>query len=386
MEFRRRIAPRRISLLSCSQIRPPALQQLPRTATSKATSTSCCLKEKAIKHTAAQKSQLGGSDEDNDEDNDDDDSIFNIWTPLFYPRLPRNGSAAKTAPMAHTGSEIDDRVANVWRCLEVDLRLRRERAQQRKAARQAAAKLKRAANTVSHIAVKAGGRSDTQASNANRASSSICDESEMEGCRGQKRKGRDGAAHNEAKANTAEPNSEVPKPESPRTPSIASKKPRSSRVSNIPAESLLIPSLLPRGLLKSDASVISTRDHAPLPKPRSPAQETTSSRSTDLTFEPDSSAALNLGLGLDLDLDLGFDIAKTPTETAVGDGVIDLDTSIMEIADFLEKDVDVFTPMAGVQKQCLSALSSDISAGNGQGTVGQKGIGTRGLFEDILGR
>ncbi|KAJ2809319.1 hypothetical protein H4R20_000222 [Coemansia guatemalensis] len=285
--------PCRISLLSCSEISP-----LPPTIHA--------LRQRAAWNTSSNtEGSTGGST-----NKEDSSKVESIWAPP-YPAKTRG--PAKLSYSHEITGERDSHYAdmlNAWMCPEVDSRISLARARRRKA---------------QQLAEKMNARAQAEKL-----------EQQALAKRGRKRKNSDISDLNDAVAATTPPltaKSEVLLPVSPEVT-----KP----------QSLLIPELLPKGMLrqraqsnaaqKADKPRTADSQHSKSPMP--PPLELTSDNGNTV-----HSNGHSFGLGLDL----GFDIAQpTPKQEQNQQTDLHADTSsaILEIADFLEKDVDVFTPMS----------------------------------------
>ncbi|KAJ2854362.1 hypothetical protein FB639_006384, partial [Coemansia asiatica] len=135
----------------------------------------------------------------------------------------------------------------------------------------------------------------------------------------------------------------------PGTPPSFQREPEMHSPELVKPQSLLIPELLPKSMFReaknpASASAAGTK--------KSPADMVCSENGHDLLHKvpvsiDDSSSSDQLGLGLGLGLDLGFDIAQDrlkgqPEGSNTTDAIA---SSIHEITHFLERDIDVFTPL-----------------------------------------
>ncbi|KAJ2502820.1 hypothetical protein GGH96_000837 [Coemansia sp. RSA 1972] len=226
-----------------------------------------------------------------------DDTIAGIWS----PQRP----AERTEPRrAFIDRDIDSDVLNVWLCPEVGAQIRRERARRRKALM--------IAERMGAL-VQAGKQHDIEQQ-----------QKEREARRGRKRKAGDGR-----------------QVDVPTSPELAR------------PQLLLMPELLPKGMLKTQVPSANTvkNKHVTLESEmtESHADTNMAAKDTRVDLEPvlsqshtdsrDSSQSFDLGL------DLGFDIARAPSPCSRHN---DTKTAILEITDFLEKDVDIFTPTSMV--------------------------------------
>ncbi|KAJ2369294.1 hypothetical protein H4S01_001084 [Coemansia sp. RSA 2610] len=204
----------------------------------------------------------------------DDCAIADIWAPLH----PANSDEPRRPKRMDANAASD--LLNVWLCPEIDAQIRRERMRRRKALL---------------IAERMGAmvQADRQQQELQRA----------EARRGRKRKASESAVGHGAEA------------EPPHSPELA--KP----------QLLLIPELLPKGMLKSRPTVAKPDD-----RPAVPPSVLSQSRSDGNSKE-----------SFDLGLDLGFDIAQSGSDMCAQQAT---SSAILEITDFLERDIDVFTPSA----------------------------------------
>ncbi|KAJ2690901.1 hypothetical protein IWW39_000410 [Coemansia spiralis] len=249
-----------------------------------------------------------------------DHDVLDIWRPLTPAPAP---TSQLFWNRVGGPSSSDAAMLNVWMCPEIDSRQRRERARRRKA--------ELLAERMTAI---------VQASDINKKRNTT----EVEERRAKKRK--------------AEEPPPVPLPSSP---DLA--KP----------QSLLIPALLPKGMLRS-------RPEAVVPE----STETPDSGSVPMAFDLGTSplgecSAMPFGLGLDL----GFDIAQSSVGRDSVSGGLGVSSSIMEITSFLERDIDVFTPMSAARtprSAVVPSMSSVLPTGGVKSPVPKQGE----LIEDIL--
>ncbi|KAJ2777018.1 hypothetical protein GGI18_004263 [Coemansia linderi] len=249
-----------------------------------------------------------------------DYDVLDMWRPLTPAPAP---TSQPFWNRVGGPSSSDSAMLNVWMCPEIDSRQRRERARRRKA--------ELLAERMTAI---------VQASDINKKRNTT----EVEERRAKKRK--------------AEEPPPVPLPSSP---DLA--KP----------QSLLIPALLPKGMLRS-------RPEAVVPV----STETQGSGSVPMAFDLGTSplgecSAMPFGLGLDL----GFDIAQSSVGRDSVSGGLGVSSSIMEITSFLERDIDVFTPMSAARtprSAVVPSMSSVLPAGGVRSPVLKQGE----LIEDIL--
>ncbi|KAJ2770817.1 hypothetical protein IWQ56_002027 [Coemansia nantahalensis] len=282
--------PRGVTLLCCSEIHlPPPLAARQRRAPLPAA-------ESATDDAPAQ-------------DDSDEEAVAQIWMP------PRAAPAPGPVRAAYVGGEAAAAAdpLSAWLCPETSARIQRERARRRRAL-QIAEQMSALAQTEREQQQRANGDADG-----------------VQTRRGRKRQ-----------------LSDTPPPSSPaRKPAPVPDSPELQR-----PQSLLIPELLPKGMLRTRPAA-----HADIaPAAGAPALLASDASASDaprtlipqtLQTAPGGSAP-SLGLGLDL----GFDIAR-PASAGIrrhgrhpSGGTADCAAAIMEIADFLEKDIDVFTPMA----------------------------------------
>ncbi|KAJ1760997.1 hypothetical protein LPJ69_003226 [Coemansia sp. RSA 1752] len=227
-----------------------------------------------------------------------DDTIAGIWS----PQRP----AERTEPRrAFMDRDIDSDVLNVWLCPEVGAQIRRERARRRKALM--------IAERMGAL-VQAGKQHEIEQQ-----------QKEREARRGRKRKAGDGR-----------------QVDVPTSPELAR------------PQLLLMPELLPKGMLKTQvpgADITVKNKHVALEPEltQSHADTNMTAKDTHVDLEPVLSQSHSDSRGssqlFDLGLDLGFDIAQAPSPCERHN---DTRTAILEITDFLEKDVDIFTPTSMV--------------------------------------
>ncbi|KAJ2833558.1 hypothetical protein FBU31_001886, partial [Coemansia sp. 'formosensis'] len=134
-------------------------------------------------------------------------------------------------------------------------------------------------------------------------------------------------------------------------------------------QSLLIPALLSKGMLRSQADPAPTQPKAP------PA--------LDLAREVPAASRVGAGdMPFGLGLDLGFDIAQSAAKRGpLSGGGSGMSSSIMEIADFLERDIDVFTPLSARTPRSAAAVPS---MPTGRLSVQSPASKQRELIEDIF--
>ncbi|KAJ2822856.1 hypothetical protein GGI24_003826, partial [Coemansia furcata] len=207
--------------------------------------------------------------------------MLDFWRPLCPAPPPTS------QPLRSRIRPSDTAMLNVWLCPEIDSRQRRERARRRKA--------EQLAERMTAL---------VQASDINKGR-------KEEPPRGTKRKNNDRVEDTEVTV----------VPLLPSSPDLAR------------PQSLLIPALLPKGMLRSQADPAPTQPKAP------PA--------LDLAREVPAASSVGAGdMPFGLGLDLGFDIAQSAAKRGpLSGGGSGMSSSIMEIADFLERDIDVFTPL-----------------------------------------
>ncbi|KAJ2608552.1 hypothetical protein H4S08_004411 [Coemansia sp. RSA 1365] len=285
--------PCRISLLSCTEINP-----LPPTI-------------HASRQSATFTTSSSSKDTINGNANEEDSSKFeSIWVPPYPAKIrgPVKLSYSHEITGERDSSSAD--MLNVWLCPEVESRIGLARARRRKA---------------QQLAEKMNARAQAERL-----------QQQTQAKRGRKRKNSDISDTNEA----------APAATPPLTAKRLSILPVSPEVTK--PQSLLIPELFPKGMLrqraqsdavqKVDGSTASDKKYRKSPMP--PPLELTS-----------DSGNMTHGNGhfFGLGLDLGFDIAQpTPKQdqNKQSESQADMTSTILEIADFLERDVDVFTPMS----------------------------------------
>ncbi|KAJ2081419.1 hypothetical protein H4R24_002354 [Coemansia sp. RSA 988] len=279
--------------------------------------------------------------------------VESIWEPP-YPAKTRG--PVKLTYSHEIAGERDSSYAdmlNAWMCPEVDNRISLARARRRKA---------------QQLAEKMNARAHAEKL-----------EQQGQAKRGRKRKNSVVSDSNDAVA--------------PNTPPLAAKSkvcmPISPEVTK--PQSLLIPELFPKGMLRqrtqSDtvpkADKLNSTDKllrkSPMPPP--PLNLISGSSNVAHTNGP------SLGLGLDL----GFDIAQpTPKQEQLTDSLVDTSATILEITDFLEKNVDVFTPMSltHTPRTATFPCQPSISMSYTTGPSNRLALGSkdrqRELIDDIL--
>ncbi|KAJ1938301.1 hypothetical protein GGF37_004863 [Kickxella alabastrina] len=279
-----RICPRPIRFLSCFEFRMPlAVQLLVNKRTKPSTKSGCKNTQELAKPTVI-------IDEEYEND------IYRIWGPPQTAKQPPDDKATRVTAQFLTGEDL-----GAWVCPEIDIRARRERVRRR-----------RAMQLVERIAAP---RLEAPAEN----------DIERKTQRGRKRRLSDTPELETESKNTAE--------QDKLNVIVENLAERAHSPELIRPQSLLIPELLPQGMFRSTKAPM----FWPLPDEKPP--ELTQDDSLPLTMPVMmiESADDQLGLGLDL----GFDIAQQ----AEGVQGYKSSPSIMEIADFLEKDIDVFTPL-----------------------------------------
>ncbi|KAI8321923.1 hypothetical protein GQ54DRAFT_168215 [Martensiomyces pterosporus] len=358
MERQGRVCPRRVSLMSCVRIRPSLLVNLRQNSAARA----------HLLLAGGSSGRRRTTSNEEASENGDDGGILSIWAPLF-PSSDQRRRPGLLPPQEGASDSEDDQILNAWRCLEVDRKARRERRRWRR----------RDARRMAAAAAAAEADEKLQAASG---------ATERE--RGKKRKERDehpDAAEEEGADtdNATDPKAKAPGPGENKSPPTVSKKQRASRLPDLPAQSLLIPSLLPKGFLRSDAAAANAAASTPVqvPNPDPPPEE------------PTQHLADGGSPVFDLGLDLGFGIAKTTTKAPADSGGVGVDYSIMEITSFLEKDVDVYTPSTMAKapgSAAISALPLGINASSllGSSTAVQRAAAdgekkNEGLFGDIFG-
>ncbi|KAJ2538939.1 hypothetical protein GGF49_005583 [Coemansia sp. RSA 1853] len=239
-----------------------------------------------------------------------DDTIAGIWS----PQRPAERTESRRA---FIDRDIDSDVLNVWLCPEVGAQIRRERARRRKALM---------------IAERMGALVQTGKQHELEQQ-----QKEREARRGRKRKAGD------------ERQVDVPT-----SPELAR------------PQLLLMPELLPKGMLKTQvhgADNTAKNKHIALEPElsQSHAGTDTTAKDSHVDLEPVLSQSHTDSRGssqsFDLGLDLGFDIAQAPSTCSRHN---DTKTAILEITDFLEKDVDIFTPTSMVFGSKGSRIDMDM--------------------------
>ncbi|KAJ2756926.1 hypothetical protein GGI19_000448 [Coemansia pectinata] len=318
----RRVYPCRVHLLNCNQIHPSLLQSL-----------SPANLSWPISPAPATKPAANSSPEDST-----DYDVLDIWRPLSLAPAPTSQTSRN---WADEPSSSDSAMLNVWMCPEIDSRQRRERARRRKAeqlAEQMAAPV--------------------QVSNKDRDTK----KQERER-RGTKRK--------------ADEQVESAVPVAPFLPSSPDL---------LKPQSLLIPALLPKGMLRSqpDNAVVPTMVEPQavrsLPRPALDLSVWAASGSGGM----ETSGDMPFGLGLDLGFDIAQNSLKRDPMSGGGSG---MSNSIMEIANFLERDIDVFTPLSAARTPRSAVVPSmPVALPTSSGSLNPKSPGAkqRELIEDIL--
>ncbi|KAJ2713974.1 hypothetical protein H4R19_001974 [Coemansia spiralis] len=293
--------PRGVSLLCCGEIRlPPSLaSRQQRTAAPTAEATA----------------------------GDAGEAVAQIWMPLRAARQPEPARTAYTgreAAAASLGDGHDAALLNAWLCPEISARIQRERARRRRALQ---------------IAERMGAL--VQAERDREHQDSNGDAGRARGGRGRKRQ------HSS------------PSPPPPSSPGAAQRTPTRKPALLLPTspelvrpQSLLIPELLPKGMLRvrpaadadSAAATLACRASEP-----GTGTGPASSAGVPCAQAPQIPQTAPSGSAPSLGLDLGFDIARPASSGAKwqqGGSLGGSAAAILEIADFLEKDIDVFTPTA----------------------------------------
>ncbi|KAJ2358074.1 hypothetical protein GGF43_001066 [Coemansia sp. RSA 2618] len=293
---------RRISLLSCSQI-PVPLPLILQSHISAARSARANPASTPIRVPSPS----------------DENLVAGIWS----PQCPAEHDEPRRT--AYLDRDIDADVLNVWLCPEIDTQIRRERTRRRKALL---------------IAERMGAM--VQADRQQHEQQLL---ERREARRGRKRKASECAAAGQQGAG---------EPELPTSPELAR------------PQSLLIPELLPKGMLRQR-----TGDADKAAGDKQPAQPPVLSQSysdSNSSSEP-----------LDLGLDLGFDIASDACDKQAGTS-----SAILEIADFLEKDIDIFSPTTMVSTpRSATMFGSKASRMDVDAVPVSKGR-PQDLIEDIL--
>ncbi|KAJ2890220.1 hypothetical protein GGI21_006251, partial [Coemansia aciculifera] len=113
-------------------------------------------------------------------------------------------------------------------------------------------------------------------------------------------------------------------------------------------QSLLIPSLLPKGMLRNTTENATTNTESrPLPVSR-PLLPPPPLSLPEVPF----GGAMPFSMGLDLGFDIAHNAFRQNPQSDAG-----MSSSIMEIASFLERDIDVFTPMSAAWTPRLAAAT-----------------------------
>ncbi|KAJ2156922.1 hypothetical protein GGF46_004859 [Coemansia sp. RSA 552] len=295
--------PGRISLHSCCEIQAPLL--LARRQA-----------KAARRATGASSSSGNCSDCGNEEDNDDD-WVGSVWSPLHPAREePDLDKAAYTRRAAAVVVGDSDGEVDVWACPEVTSEIKRISARRRQA-----------------LAVAERMNAMVQASREKRQ------QEKDEGRR--KRKLSDQSAHADD-GNTEASTIQA----APLSPELA--KP----------QVLLIPELLPKGMLKASSKL----SVEPAPMELSPTLHSQSSDQQSSGQQTAVASSRNASSApLDLGLDLGFGFAQTqPRNTGQVQAGFQADTpsAILEITEFLERDIDVFSPSTATKLPQSATLPS----------------------------
>ncbi|KAJ2781505.1 hypothetical protein H4R18_002831 [Coemansia javaensis] len=253
--------------------------------------------------------------------------------------LARPTRAPAPARLAYAGRAAPP--LSAWLCPEVSVRVRREQAQQRRALR---------------IAERAAALLQAER------------QQELE---------REAEARRDRRRRADRGQPQAPRLQRRRAPTLLPASPELCR-----PQSLLIPELLPKEML-NPKEALGHRDAPappqamPIPAPSEPAGP---SALPPPLQTPAGSPPLGLGLDLGLDLD-------PPART----GPPDTSAAILEIAEFLERDIDVFTPTALAQTPRSAGFAVNLappdSAGlpPGASTKGQRQTREQqDLVDDIL--
>ncbi|KAJ2457347.1 hypothetical protein GGF42_002736 [Coemansia sp. RSA 2424] len=341
MACHRRVYACRVSFLNCNQIHPSLPQLLAPASLPRSTAA-------AAAATTARK------DADNEENAELD--VLDFWRPLFP--APPQAATQSTRSRADGSNGSDAAMLNVWTCPEIDSRQRRERMRRQKA--------EQLAERMTALVHASNINKDRQEASAKRDAEH----------RGVKRKPSDVPAESSGGVESPPPKV-VAVPFLPSSPDLA--KP----------QSLLIPSLLPKGMLRTpiDNTAVSASTQAKTIASRPPALD------LGLAVPDPSSSLLDDGLSgampFSLGLDLGFDIAQNAAlrRNPQSGNDLDMSNSIMEIADFLERDIDVFTPMSAAWTPRLTTapnMPSGFPSSSGGMNPKSPASKQRELIEDIV--
>ncbi|KAJ2659393.1 hypothetical protein IWW48_003540 [Coemansia sp. RSA 1200] len=356
---------RRTTLLSCCQLLPPPLPV----------------------SLSGRKIWRGGvADADDIDDDDDDDAVFNVWAPLCADPRRSTASASSNIGGRVVGSKArreDAEGDSVWRCPEIDHRARAERARRRRALRVAekmdamvqAARTKR----------RPGDGDEDGASSAKRS-------------RGD---------------SDADSGVDIDVKSAVRRSDALHANPWAAGSVSVAPQSLLMPELLPKevAMAMSRLPHHAERSSRQTPQPPSPASD------GPADVDETSGASAGLDLDLDLGLDLGDAVSRRSTGIASRRGQLqpqslsllgassralesgaaaavvpadDVSASIREITSFLERDVDVFTPLSAfagplssLAKPTTDAADADAAKRGGASAHGSHS--SQELIDDILG-
>ncbi|KAJ2064169.1 hypothetical protein GGI17_001214 [Coemansia sp. S146] len=263
--------------------------------------------------------------------------VLDIWRPLSLAPAPTSQTFRN---WADGPSSSDSAMLNVWMCPEIDSRQRRERARRRKA--------EQLAERMTALVQASDEGRDTNKQGGER--------------RGTKRK------------TDEQVESAVP-PFLPSSPDL------------LKPQSLLIPALLPKGMLRSqpDNAVVPTMVEPQAVRSLPPPALDLSAWAASGSGSMETSGDMPFGLGLDL----GFDIAQNSLkrDPMSGGGGSGMSNSIMEIANFLERDIDVFTPLSAARTPRSAVVPSmPVVLPTSSGSLNPKSPGAkqRELIEDIL--
>ncbi|KAJ2751374.1 hypothetical protein H4S06_004159, partial [Coemansia sp. BCRC 34490] len=330
------------------------------------------------------------ANDNNDDDDNDDDAVFNVWAPLCADD-PRR-STANGGGGSRMARQEDAEGDSVWRCPEIDRRARVERARRRRALR--------VAEKMDAMVQAARTKRRTEDEDEDGASSAKRSRGASDAGAGSGVDVGVGTAARRGDALHANPWMVA-----------------AGSVSAAP-QSLLMPELLPKEVAMAMRRLPhhTERSSRQTPGPLSPASD----GPPDAGETSSASAGLDLDPGLDLGLDLGDAVSRRSTGIASRRGQLqpqslsllgasskalesgvastaapadDVSASIREITSFLERDVDVFTPLSAfagplsssLAKPAASAVASaDASAKRGgPSTYGNHS--SQELIDDILG-
>ncbi|KAJ1725788.1 hypothetical protein LPJ53_000049 [Coemansia erecta] len=276
-------APFRISLLSCCEIRSPAIPQFLSTK-----------KDAPSEHRGTQDSKVESARHaQNGQDHVDESyeqALQRIWGPNESVNTSRYPSKRRVYSWSAEGDESD--LFSVWLCPEVENRIRRKQIQRKRALELAQAIIAPAASTAEEHGDSDNGDDDRprKISRKRRLSS------------------------------TPEPDTSISDAAEMCSPELS--KP----------QLLLIPELLPKGMFReAKAGCMSST--------------TTSGPALTISDSMDSHQADTQDDQFGLGLDLGFDIARGTSKREDSSESAAIGSSILEITNFLERDIDVYAPL-----------------------------------------